>query len=130
MDLTADTPDPLHTVPEATEGFVRSSTHHPIHSDNLSQRPSSLYPMGRPIGARINESAGRQLASPTPRDEMAYLRSLAARVAIAFGQLDSKITTNEVKLGDLGERIQDLAGEMQDMQDEVEGGKLLDAERT
>ena len=61
---------------------------------------------------------------------MAYLWSLAARAAIAFGQLDGKITTNEVKLGDLGERIQGLAGEMQDMQHEVEGGKLMDAERT
>ena len=61
---------------------------------------------------------------------MAYLRSLAAWVAIAFGQLDGKITTDEVKLGDLGERIQGLAGEMQDKQHEAEGGKLVDAERT
>ena len=61
---------------------------------------------------------------------MAYLRSLAAWAAIAFGQLDGKITTNEVKLGDLGEWIQGLAGQMQDMQYEVERGKLLDAERT
>ena len=61
---------------------------------------------------------------------MAYLRSLAARAGMAFGQLDCKIATNEVKLADLGERIQGLAGEMQDMQHEVEGGKLLDAERT
>ena len=130
MDLTANTPDSLDTVPEAPEGSVRSSTDRPICSDKLSQRPSSPYPMGRPIGSRINESAGRQQASPRPRDEMAYLRSLAYRAAIAFGQLDGKITTNKVKLQDLGEQIQGLAGEMQDMQYEVEGGKLLDAERT
>ena len=61
---------------------------------------------------------------------MAYLRSFAARAAIAFGHLDGKITTNKVKLGDLDGRIQGLAGEMQDMQHEVKGGKLLDAERT
>ena len=85
MDLTADTLDPLDTVPEATEGSVRSSTDRPIRSDKLSQRPFSPYPMGRPIGTRINESAGRRQASPRPRDEMAYLRSLATRVVIAFG---------------------------------------------
>ena len=61
---------------------------------------------------------------------MAYVKSLAARAARAFGQLDGKITTNEVKLDDLGERVQGLAGEMQEFQLEVEGGKILDAERT
>ena len=35
-----------------------------------------------------------------------------------------------MKLGDLDERVQGLAGEMQEFQLEVEGGKLLDAERT
>ena len=37
---------------------------------------------------------------------MVYLRSLAARAATAFGHLDGKITTNEVKLGDLDGLIQ------------------------
>ena len=36
MDLTADTLDLLDTVPEATEGSVRSSTDRPIRSDKLS----------------------------------------------------------------------------------------------
>ena len=77
----------------------------------------------------MNESAGRRQASPRPRDEMAYVRSLAARAARALGHLDGKITTNEVKLGDLDEGVQGLAGEMQDIQLEVEGGKILDAEK-
>ena len=130
MDLTADTTNLLDTIPAATQGSVSSSTDRPIRSDKFSQRPYSPYPIGRPIGATINQRAGRRQASPRARDEMAYLRSLAARAAIAFHQLDGKITTNEVKLRDLGERIQGLAGEMQDMLHEVEGGKLLDPERT
>ena len=115
MDLNADTPHPLATVFEATEESVRLSTDRPIRLDKLSQRPSSPYTMGRPIGTRINESAGRRQASPRPRDKKAYVRSLATRAAIAFGYLDDKITTNKGKLGDLGGRIQGLAGEMQDM---------------
>ena len=103
MDLTADTPDPLDTVPEATVRSVRSSTDCPIRLDKLSQLPFSPYLIGKPIVARINESAERQQASPRPRDEMAYLGPLTARAGIAFGQLDGKTTTNEVKLGDLGE---------------------------
>ena len=130
MDLTADTPDPLDPVPEVTEGSVISSADRPIRSDRLSQRPSSPYPMGKSIGARVNESTGRGQASPRPRDETVYVRSLAARAARALGHLDGRITTNEVKLGDLDERVQGLAGEIQDFQLEVEGGKILDAERT
>ena len=130
MDLTIDTRNPLDIVPKATEGSVRSSTDRQIRSDKLSQRPASAYPMGKSIGARVNESAGWRQTSPRPSDEMAYLRSLAARAVIAYGHLDGKMTTNEVKLGDLDGRIQRLAGEMQDKQQEVEGGKLLDAERT
>ena len=130
MDLTADTPDPLDTVPEATEGSIISSADRPICSDRLSQRPSSPYPMGKSIGARVNESASKRQASPRPRDDSAYVRSLAARAVKAYGYLDGKITSNQVKLGDLDGQVQELAGEMQHMQHEVEGGKLLDAERT
>ena len=78
----------------------------------------------------MTESTGRRQASPRPRDETAYVRSLAARAARAYGHLDGKITTNEVKLGDLDNQVQDLAGEMKDIQLEVEGRKLLYAERT
>ena len=99
MDLTPDTPGPLDRVSEVTEGSVISSHDGPIRSDMLTQRPSSPYPMGKAIGARVNESATKRQALPRPRDEQAYLRSLAARAAIAYGHLDGKITTNQVKLG-------------------------------
>ena len=61
---------------------------------------------------------------------MACLRSLGASAAKAYSHLDGKITTNEVRLGNLDEWFQGLQGEMQDIQLEVEEGKLMDAERT
>ena len=80
--------------------------------------------MGKAIGASVNESAGRRQVSSRPRDEM----GLPARAQIAYGHLDGKITTYKEMLEDLDGRIQELAGEMQDMQQEVDGGKLLDPE--
>lgn len=61
---------------------------------------------------------------------MAYWRSLAARGVKAYSQLHGKITTNEVRLGELDGQVQELAGKMQNIPLELEGGKLLDAERT
>ena len=43
--------------------------------------------------------------------------------------LDGKVATNQVKLGDLDERVQGLVHEIQDTRQEVEDGKQLDAER-
>jgi len=43
--------------------------------------------------------------------------------------VDGKIATNQVKLGDLDERVQGLVHEIQDTRQEVEDGKPLDAER-
>jgi len=43
--------------------------------------------------------------------------------------LDGKIATNQVKLGDLDERVQGLVHEIQDTRQEVEDAKQLDAER-
>ena len=71
MDRTANTPYPLDPVPEVTEGSIISSADRPICSERLSQRPSLRYPMGKLIGARINEGA-----------------------VIAYGHLDGKIATN------------------------------------
>jgi len=43
--------------------------------------------------------------------------------------LNGKITINQVKLGDLDERVQGLVHEIQDTRQEVEDRKQLDAER-
>jgi len=43
--------------------------------------------------------------------------------------LDGKIATNQVKLGDLDERVQGLVHEIQDTRQEVEDGEQLDTER-
>ena len=68
MDHTANSPDPLDPILKVTERSIISSADHPIRSNGFSQRLSSLYLMGKSIGARVNESAGRRLASPRPRD--------------------------------------------------------------
>jgi len=43
--------------------------------------------------------------------------------------LDGKIATNQVKLGDLDERVQGLVHEIQDTRQEVEDSKQLDTEK-
>jgi len=43
--------------------------------------------------------------------------------------LDGKIATNQVKLGNLDERVQGLVHKIQDTHQQVEDGKQLDAER-
>jgi len=121
--------DPLECI---TEPSVISGNEGPIHSDKVPRRTGSPYRPGhlRGIGARIKDSgSGRRQGSPKPRDDNAFLKALAARAELAMKHLDGKIATNQVKLGDLDERVQGLVHEIQDIRQEVENGKQLDAEK-
>jgi len=129
MDRSGGEPaDPLERI---TEASVISSNEGPIYSEKVPRRTGSPYQPGLPrgIGARIKDSgSGRRQGSPKPRDDNAFLKALAARAGLAIKHLDGKITTNQVKLGDLDERVQGLVREIQDTRREVEDGKRLDTE--
>jgi len=121
--------DPLERITEAS-GI--SSNEGPIHSDQVPRRTGSPYPPGhlRAIGARTKDwGSGKRQGSPKPRDDNAFLKTLAARAGLAMKHLDGKIATNPVKLGDLDERVQGLVQEIQDTRQEVEKGKQLDADQ-
>jgi len=128
MDISGgDLADPLERI---TAASVISSNEGPIHSDKVPRRTGSSYPPGhlRGIGARIKDSgSGRRQGSPKPRDDNVFLKSLAARAGLAMRHLDGKIATNQVKLGDLDERVQGLVHEIQETRQEVKDGKQLDA---
>jgi len=79
---------------------------------------------------RIQDSgSGRQQGSPNPRDYYPFLKALAARNGQVMSHLNREIATNQVKLGDLDERVQQPVHNIQDTREEVEDGKELDAER-
>src|ERR1700712_3716176 len=83
------------------------------------------------MGSRMQDSAaGRRQGSPRPRDNTAYINVLAARAARALGHLDGKIATNQVKIGDLDEQVQELVKDMQSTRQKVEDGKHFDAVNT
>jgi len=130
MDISCGEPaDPLERI---TEAALISSKELPIHSDKVPRRTSSPYRPGhlRGIGARIKDwGSGRRQGSPKPRDDNPFLKALAARAGLAMRHRDGKIATNQVKLGDLDERVQGLVHEIQDTGQEVEDGKQLHAER-
>jgi len=121
MDISGGKPaDPLECI---TEASVISRNEGPIHSDKVPRRTGSPYPPGhlRGIGARIKDSgSGRRQGSPKLRDDNAFRKALAARPGLAMKHLDGKIATNQVKLGDLNERVQGLVHEIQDTRQEVE----------
>jgi len=120
------------TLEQITKASVMSSNKGPIHSDKVPRTTGSPYPPGLPrgIGARMKHSgSGRRRGSPQPRDDTAFLNALAARAGLAMRHLNEKIATNQVKLGDLDERVQGLVHEIQDTRQEVKDGKQLDAER-
>ena len=48
----------------------------------------------------------------------------------ALGHLDEKIVTNQVKVGDLDERVQELVQDMKATRQEVKEGKQFDATHT
>jgi len=109
--------EPADALERITEASVVSSNDGPIHSDKVPRRTGSPYPPGhqRGIGARIKDSgSGRRQSSPKPRDNNPFLKALAARPKLAMRHLDGKIATNQVKLGDLDERVQGLVHEIQD----------------
>jgi len=130
MDISGG--EPAHPLESITEASVISSNEGPIHSDKAPRRMGSPYPPGHPrgIAARIKDlGSGRRQGSPKPRDDNAFLKALAARAGQAMRHLDGKIATNQVKLGDLDERVQGLVHEIQDTRQEVKDGKQLDAEK-
>jgi len=130
MDISGG--EPADSLERITEASLISSNEGPIHSEKVPRRTGSPYPPGhlRGIGARIKDSgSGRRKGSPKPRDDNAFLNTLAARAGLAMGHLDGKIATNQVKLGDLDERVQRLVHEIQDTRQEVEDSKQLEAER-
>ena len=123
--------EPADQLERITEASVISSNEGPIHSDKVPRRTGSPYPPGslQGIGARIKDSgSGRRQESPQPRDDNAFLKAQPARAGVAMRHLDRRIATNQVKLGDLDERVQGLVHEIQDTRQEVEHGKQLDAE--
>jgi len=129
MDISGgELADPLEGI---TEASVISSNEGPIHLDKAPRRTGSPYPPGhlRGIGARIkNSGCGRRQGSPKPRDDNPFLKALGVREGLAIRHLDGKIATNQVKLGNLDERVQGLEHEIQDTRQEVEDGKQLDTE--
>jgi len=130
MDISGG--EPADLLERITEASVISSNEGPISSDKVPRRTGSPYPPGhlRGIGARIKDSgSGRRQGSPKPRDDNAFPKALAARAGLAMRHLDGKIATNQVKLGDLDQRVQGLVHEIQDTRQEVEDRKQLDAEK-
>jgi len=131
LDVSGAEPiDPLEHITEASVISINKAG--PIHSDQVPRRTASPYlPESlRGIGNRIKDSgSGRRQVSPKLRDDNGFLKALAARAGLLMGHLHGKIVTNEVKLGDLDERVQGLVHEIQYMRQEVEDGKQLDAER-
>jgi len=130
MDISGG--EPADQLERLTEASVISSKEGPIHSDKVPRRTGSPYPPGhlRGIGARIKDSgSGRRQGSPKPREDNAFLKALAARAGLAMRHLNGKIATNQVKLGDLDERVQGLVHGIQDARQEVENRKQLDAAR-
>src|SRR6195952_4280677 len=126
MDTSPDAITPMDRITEASEASVISSTEGPIHSDRVTKRVGSPFLGGKGLGSRTQDS-GRRQGSPRPRDNTAYIIALAARAARALGHLDEKIATNQVKIGDLDGRVQELVQDMKDTRREVEEGKQLDA---
>src|ERR1700712_5675523 len=129
MDTSADTITPMDRITEASEASVIFSTEGPMHSERVTKRVGSPFLGGKGIGNRAQDS-GRRQGSPRPRDSTAYINALAARAAKALGHLDEKIATNQVKIGDLDGRVQELVQDMKDTRQDVEEGKQLDATKT
>src|ERR1700712_1719877 len=129
IDTSPDPITPMDRITEASEASVISSTEGPIHSDRVMKRVGSPFLGGKGIGSRTQD-AGRRQGSPRPRDNTAYINALAARAAGALGHLDEKIVSNQVTIGDLDGRVQELVQDMKDTQQEVEEGKQLDAMKT
>ena len=129
MDMSPDAITPMDRITEASETSVISSTEGPIHSDRVTKRVGSPILGGKGLGSRTQDS-GRRQGSPRPRDNTAYINALAARAARALGHLDEKIATNQVKIGDLDGRVQELVQDMKDTRQEVEEGKQLDETNT
>src|ERR1700712_2469799 len=98
---------------KASRALVISSPEGHIHSNRVTQRVGSPYPTGQGIGSRILDSrSGRRARSPQPRDNKCYINALAARAARALGQLDEKISTNAVKIGEYAQQVHVLELDM------------------
>src|SRR6195952_5742839 len=129
IDTSPDAITPMDRITEASGASVISSTEGPINSDRVTKRVGSPFLGGKGLGSRTQDS-GRRQGSPRPGDNTAYINALAARAARALEHLDEKIATNQVKIGDLDGRVQELVQDMKDTRQEVEEGKQLDAMKT
>jgi len=124
--------EPADPMERITEASVISSTEGPIYSDKVRRRTGYPYPPGllQEIGTRIKDSgSGKREGLPKPRDNVVFLKALAARAGLAMRHLHGKIATIQVKPRGLDERVQGLVHEIQGIWQEVVDGKQLDAER-